>query len=199
MLSDQLISINDLIKRARQAGVTFGFGDPRVHLAYLTKLRLLPQAVRRKVNGKITGCYPEAVLPLLQSIEELKNKGLTYAQIRYKLQNSESEASYLAPAAVPLPSFQAARAYYPQAGQTAPTTIAFLIVGLILGYILASLNGLNNSKTNQSLAAASLPSETQNVAVSARVQNPNQPIYLIALPNENLYKLGQMPLSDLIK
>lgn len=159
MSSDQLIPINQIAKLA---------GTDKIHLAYLTKLRLIPQTIRRKVRNKITGCYPEKVISLIPKIEELKNMGLTYSQIRYELNNSGSGM--------------------PKQTQHDTSSLAFLVIGLVLGYILFSLNSVNNPmvpKNTQAVMAAEIPKD--------------QPIYLLAVPSKNLYKLGQTNLTSLLK
>lgn len=108
-----LLPISQIVEKARVAGVTFGFGNPKTHLAYLTKLRLLPQAVRRKINQEIEGCYPEEVVSKVKQIEELKKQGLTYREIRFYLQA--------------LPAFS----------HQATSGVVFLLIGLFLGYLLA--------------------------------------------------------------
>ena len=170
MSSDQLIPINQIAKLA---------GTDKIHLAYLTKLRLIPQTIRRKIGNKITGCYPENVISLIPKIEELKNMGLTYSQIRYELNEIPKQA--MAPGGVQHDtSFQYSHS----------NSLAFLVIGLVLGYILFALNGINNSNTNTSLAV-------KNVQAAEVPQD--QPIYLLAIPNKNLYKLGQMDLTSLLK
>ncbi len=170
MLSDQLIPINQIAKMA---------GTDKIHLAYLTKLRLIPQTIRRKVGNKITGCYPENVISLIPKIEELKNMGLTYSQIRYELNE------------IPKPL---------QGKQESSNPLAFLIIGLVLGYVLFSLNTINNSmvpkNTQAVMAAETLPEKNPIITTS---QDGDQPIYLIAIPNKNLYKLGQTNLTSLLK
>ncbi len=161
MSSDQLIPINQIAKLA---------GTDKIHLAYLTKLRLIPQTIRRKIGNKITGCYPENVISLIPKIEELKNMGLTYSQIKFEMQKPVQHDT----------SFQYSHS----------NSLAFLVIGLVLGYILFALNGINNSNTNTSLAV-------KNVQAAEVPQD--QPIYLLAIPNKNLYKLGQMDLTSLLK
>ncbi len=97
-------------------GVDFGFGDPKIHLAYLTKLRLLPQAIRRKIGNTITGCYPESVVDNLKRIESLKNKGLSYSQIRLQMERPAYSVNLNL------------------------TGLVYLVVGLVLGYLLAIKN-----------------------------------------------------------
>ena len=155
-------------------------GTDKIHLAYLTKLRLLPQTIRRKVNGQIMGCYPEYVINLIQKIESLKNRGLTYSQIRFELGNTKS----VAPSASPV--FLHDYTSVPPNNSTTPTNpLAFLIIGLVLGYVLFSLNNLDKAIT-ASKPQIAMASETSQIS-------------LIAIPNKNLYKLGQMNLTTLLK
>lgn len=169
---DSLLPINQIAKLAK---------TDKIHLAYMTKLRLIPQTIRRKVNGKITGCYPESVISELTQIEELKNRGLTYSQIRYQLDSRQNDI----PVAAAAPNF----------------AIAFLVVGLILGYLLANGNNINMGM-NVAAKNVTLPAESdyQKVLRLASNQNTsNQPIYVIAVPSQNIDRLGKVNINELIK
>ena len=109
---DKLFPINQIIKTAKANGINFGAADPKTRLAYLTKLRLLPQAIRRKVGSQVSGYYPVDVVDRLSRIERLKDAGLTYPQIRYEL--AKATENHFAP----------------------NSGLVFLFVGLILGYLL---------------------------------------------------------------
>lgn len=177
-MQNSLVAIEEIISRARKSGATLGHGDPKVHLAYLTKLRLLPQTIRRKIGDKIVGCYPEQVLTTLKKIEELKSSGLSYAQVRYQL-NSPTP---------PVPNFTPS--YDLSADRYSP--LVFLIIGLILGFLLA-VNTRNSTSTSNP-TAATLPPETGSERVVQAVtsaHSQSEPIYLIAIPDQNLYKLGK--------
>lgn len=178
-MQNNLLTIDEVITKARKSGATLGHGDPKVHLAYLTKLRLLPQAIRRKIADKIVGCYPENVLTTIKKIEELKSAGLSYSQIRYQL----SAGSPVVPNFAPV---------YPQNDRF--SSLAFLLIGLILGFLLATNFSGNAIKTAQ---ATALPENTNSTLVKIESsQNPgSEPIYLIAIPNENLYKLGKTDIN----
>lgn len=166
MSSDQLIPIKQIAKAV---------GTDKIHLAYLTKLRLIPQTIRRKVGNKITGCYPENVISLIPKIEELKNMGLTYSQIRYELNNSGSGM--------------------PKQTQHDTSSLAFLVIGLVLGYVLFSLNNLDKTITANKPQVA-MAAETSIVSSDPAAAGQ---VYLIAIPNKNLYKLGQTNLTSLLK
>jgi len=47
-----LISINEVIERAKKLGVDFGKGDPRNRLRYYVKIGLLPHAQRKVFKNK---------------------------------------------------------------------------------------------------------------------------------------------------
>lgn len=158
-----LLPISQIVEKATAAGVTFGFGDPKTHLAYLTKLRLLPQAVRRKINQEIEGCYPEEVISQMRKIEELKKQGLTYREIRFYLQTLPAVSSH----------------------QATPGVV-FLLIGLFLGYLLAIS------------APAAAKMQTPTAPLAATAQSPaDQSIYLIAVPNPHLYKLGKLDINSI--
>jgi hypothetical protein len=180
MSSDQLIPIKQIAKAV---------GTDKIHLAYLTKLRLIPQTIRRKVNGQIMGCYPEYVIGLIQKIETLKNKGLTYSQIRFELGNTKAVAN-------PNPVFLHDYATLPNNPMTPANPLIFLVIGLVLGYVLFSLNTINSAIASKNIAASALPAQTSVVSTDPAAAGQ---VYLIAIPNKNLYKLGQTNLTTLLK
>lgn len=152
----------------------------KIHLAYLTKLRLIPQTIRRKVSDHIEGCYPDSVIPLIKRVEELKSRGLTYSQIKFHL-----EPQVISPAPV---------------YQTPPSnSLAYLVIGLLLGYLLALTKPVT---TNQSLAGTSNAplDETSKTMVKmvARTSDSDQKIYLLAVPEQNLTRLGSVNINDLL-
>ena len=158
-VATNLLPISQIIKQARIMGANFGFGDPKTHLAYLTKLHLLPQASRKKIGQDIVGCYPEYVVDLLMKIEGLRAQGLTYPQIKFKLENPVGNQPYV---------------------------VAFLIVGLILGYLLGMQRG---STINSIGSETALTVPAQITIVSDRAGGSFQ----------NLYRLGKVDLSGLLK
>lgn len=83
---NNLISIDTLIKLAKQKNVNFGKGNPYNRLRYYTKMGWLPHMVRQKdEGGAIKGHYPEWALNQLLHIEDLKNQGLSNEDIESKL------------------------------------------------------------------------------------------------------------------
>lgn len=169
MSSEQLIPIDQIVKLS---------GIDKIHLAYLSKLHLIPSAIRRKLaNGKIAGCYPESVVATVQKIEDLKNRGFSYSQIRAQLALVNSTTQ------VQANKFNLALAF------SGPV---FLIIGVILGYLLAG----NNNK--QPVMATLSENDYQKVLKVAPVNHDNQEIYVISVPNQGLYKLGKMDLTSLI-
>lgn len=109
-----LIAIDDLIQTAAARGVNFERVNPRVRLAYLTKLGLIPNAVKKKVDGKLVGHYPLSVLDTLDQIEKSKAGGLAYRDIR--------------PAQSPLTNHQPPVNF--------PTLAAALFAGIIIGILV---------------------------------------------------------------
>ena len=166
-----LLPIDQIVKKARQSGTALGHGDPKIHLAYLTKLKLLPQAIRRKIGEKIQGCYPDYILPLLSKIENLRSKGLSYSQIRFQLNENQTLVT-------------------PQYATSNNQSLAFLIIGLILGFLLATTNA------NPSYKPAEIPTTDFQKVVSNQ-NSSSDPIYLLAIPNQNLYKLGKININEL--
>ncbi len=170
MLSDQLIPIRQIIKLS---------GTDKTHLSYLAKLHLIPSAIRRKLSdGKISGCYPESVVGTLQKIEDLKNQGLNYSQIKAQLGIINSSAKEQSG------KFNLALAY---------TSPIFLIIGIILGYMLATSAG-NKAVAYDSQISAPMVQQESNYQKVLRVsaqQDGNQ--------KQTLYKTGETNLNSLTK
>lgn len=78
---ENLISIDEIIKRAKKRGVDFGKGDPYNRLRYYTKIGWLPHMERK--DGK--GHYPDWVLDRLLIIERLKSENASNEEIEKKL------------------------------------------------------------------------------------------------------------------
>ncbi|MBI4100096.1 hypothetical protein HY440_03745 [Candidatus Microgenomates bacterium] len=180
-MQPNLVPISQIAKAAQ---------TDKIHLAYLTKLRLLPQTIRRKVSGKIQGCYPDSVVAMIRRIENLKDQGLTYSQIRFQLAQPEPAVEKLSP----LP------AYLPVASQTSP--LALLIVGLLLGYLLA-VSKPPTALPAAALAQAGVSPLDENSKVMVKVLTNSEPLaerlYVIAVPSQNFYKMGQTNINDLVK
>lgn len=90
--NENLISIEELIARAKALGVDFGKGDPRNRLRYYVKLGLLPHAQRKSFNGlPPNGAYPESVLSILVSIDRKLKEGKSILQIKRELEKEKEE------------------------------------------------------------------------------------------------------------
>lgn len=81
---ENLISIDELIKRAKEMGIDFGGGDPKNRLRYYVKLGLLPNAKRKRFNNNAQpeGAYPEWVLERLWQIHEKIKEGKSIQEIK---------------------------------------------------------------------------------------------------------------------
>lgn len=233
-MTDNLLPISQIIKQSRAIGVTFGHGNPKIHLAYLTKLRLLPQSVRRKIGNKIEGCYPESVIPLLKQVEELKDRGLTYSQIRFQIQENQIQETGSGmqvkkqetgiwertpfspnsplPASLPISNFQNPVSF-PVSHYLNPASgsnvLAFLLIGLLLGYLLAISNLSRPSSASpaspvtndKSLITSVSPLDDQTKTMLGIITNnqteTQNPIYVIAVPAQNLDRLGKININQL--
>lgn len=222
LIMNNLIPIDEIIKITKEAGATFGHGDPKTHLAYLTKLRLLPQAVRRKVNNKVTGCYPSFVIDTLLEIERLKDQGLTHSQIKHQLAHNNQVLTLDNQAAESEINTQGWKGFLPAyrystiSSGVSGNSVAFLVIGLLLGFLVATINNMNNMKSatiaavekgNQPVMMvatnpASIPDSYSqnliNLVTRPQTQGANT-VYVIALPQQNLNKLGQMNINNLNK
>ena len=185
-MDTNLVPIGQIIKEAKSAGATFGHGDPRTHLAYLTKLRLLPQTVRRRIGGAIVGCYPSSAVSTILSIEQLKADGLTYPQIRQELGLS-SQNAFRSPAFLP----------------AVPSNLSFLIIGLLLGFLLAGRQSAPAPATAAVPAAKAVQTAATPLSRSTVLftSNPSESadgtIYILAVPKQNLDNLGKFNINYL--
>lgn len=92
--NENLISIDEVVARARQLGVNFGKGDPRNRLRYYTKIGLLSHAKRKSFNGAPpNGAYPAEAIGILVEIDrQIKAGGSIQAikrEIREKKEGKE--------------------------------------------------------------------------------------------------------------
>jgi DNA-binding transcriptional MerR regulator len=84
---ENLISIEEIIRRAKDLGVDFGKGDPKNRLRYYTKIGLLPHAQRVSFKGGFpTGAYPESVISILVFIDKKLKEGKSILQIKRELE-----------------------------------------------------------------------------------------------------------------
>jgi len=89
-MEEKLISIEELIKRAKSLGVDFGKGDPKNRLRYYTKLGLIPHAKRKCFQSRFpSGAYPESVLKTLLKIDKELKKGKTIQEIKKEFEKEK--------------------------------------------------------------------------------------------------------------
>lgn len=178
----QLLPIDNVIRVAKSTGVSFGPGNPRARLAYLGKLRLLPPAVRKKVSGHLTGCYPEDVVTQLQRIETLREAGLTYSQIRFRLNHPQNTLNLSFPLG----------------------NVAFLIVGLILGWLVAATSLRTSTTTpiatnEPPSTILSLDPKVQEVFISSLQGKTGGQIFVISVPDKPGFdKLDKTSINQLV-
>ena len=85
-----LISIDELISRAKKLGVDFGNGNPRHRLRYYTKIGLIPHAKRKCFNNNLPqGAYPETVLNLLIEIDKKIKEGKSIQAIKKEIEKEK--------------------------------------------------------------------------------------------------------------
>lgn len=88
---NNLISIDDIILRAKNRGIDLGKGDPRERLRYLTKIGLLPHAKRKSFNGQPpNGAYPEYVIELLTEIDKKLKTGNSIQELKKERERKDS-------------------------------------------------------------------------------------------------------------
>lgn len=90
--NEKLISIDELIERAKKLGIDFGKGNPRNRLRYYAKLGLIPPAKRKSFDGSPpVGAYPESVLKTLFEIDRKIKEGKEILMIKKELENEKKE------------------------------------------------------------------------------------------------------------
>jgi hypothetical protein len=90
---EKLISINEVIERAKKLGVDFGKANPKNRIRYYVKLGLLPNVQRKifKKNGKPEGAYPEEIVWRLFEIDRKIKEGKTILEIKKEMEEKNSE------------------------------------------------------------------------------------------------------------
>ena len=88
----KLLPYSEIIKLARQAGVSFGKGYPYNRLRYYTKIGLLPRAQRRSFGGSPEGCYPQWVVDKLVEIDRKLKQGKSIQSILREQKRQQQEA-----------------------------------------------------------------------------------------------------------
>ncbi len=79
---ENLIPFDEVVARAKRAGVNFGKGSPFNRLRYYTKIGLLPHAKRKSfAGGSPIGAYPESVVEALVEIDEKLKGGFSVQAI----------------------------------------------------------------------------------------------------------------------
>lgn len=182
-----LIPINKFIELAKGQGFDFGRGDPKIHLAYLTKIGTLPPSAKRKINGKITGCYDQDCIQRLLDVEAMKAKGMTYSQIAKTIFYHQSSTLNPYP---PSSTFH-------RLGSN--PSILYMVIGILLGFLISTLNsqGLAEMRkySNVSLTA---PPENESVAIGNKSAEISDSVYIITVPKQNLDKLEKTNINTLI-
>jgi hypothetical protein len=94
---NHLLPIAEIIRRAKELGFNFGFGDPYNRIRYYIKIGLLPNMVRRSAVGFSTevgkgklatqGHLPKDAVEKLLFIQGEREKGVDYPEIAVRLQS----------------------------------------------------------------------------------------------------------------
>ena len=87
--NENYISVDEVIRRLKDRGISLGRGDPYHTLRYYTKIGLLPHMIRKlpcPEATSTTGHYPESVIETLQEIVALKAQGFSNVDIKRHLQ-----------------------------------------------------------------------------------------------------------------
>lgn len=208
-----LLPIPQFIETARRQGAVFGGGDAKIHLAYLTKIGILPQALKRKIDAEIVGCYPAEAIQTLLKAEQMKNSGMTYSQIAKLLQRTAT-APALSPVLdqPPVADIMSVNNVSPKQFNNlsfiSSPSFLYLVIGLLFGLLLSSFNSQGlaqlQKQTNLTFAQPPVLSDYERQSnqilntTSGASQQEQQPIYVIAVPKQNLDKLQKTNINYLI-
>jgi DNA-binding transcriptional MerR regulator len=89
---EKLISIDELIERAKKLGIDFGKGNPRNRLRYYVRIGLLPHAKRKVFKNNLPeGAYPENIIWKLFEIDRMIKTGKGILQIKRELEEKETK------------------------------------------------------------------------------------------------------------
>jgi len=175
-MSAQLISLSQILAAARHQEINLGKGNPEEHIFYLAKRGLVPKATRKRVKGKVEGYYPAWILDQLRKIAGLKSKGISYSQMKLYLQSEENHSP--SPRALTLP--------------LTSNNLAILVIGLILGYLLAQ-NSASPSTNKTTLLDRELPEQAR--ILDQPTAGDESRIYSISLPENSLRFLDKSHLD----
>jgi len=185
-----MISISDLISKAKQNSIFLGQGDPREHLSYLSKIGVLPRAVRKRTaHGTIEGHYPESILAKLMQIKEMKAQGVTLSQM--------GRLGQLTATAEPGPNQTLVWA----SGDRVYNSLSFLVIGLLLGFLWAKFSPTTPplGQTKYDLQSF-LPESTAktNLSLENLIKNGTaDTIYVLSVPKSRFSNLGDGGKIDL--
>ena len=214
LLTTKLISLSELIAQASRNGVDFDGSNPKEHIFYLSKIGLLPKAVKKtNAFGKLEAHYQPNVVDLFVRIYNLKKSGLAYSQIGKfsNLNINHALPETHADSGQRLESYTTTLfpgEQHPGGSAGLPNqTVVYLIIGLILGYLVSANNSLKSNATNlaktvepQTVVTASQanpPSQVLFRLLTTSSSNNNNDLYLITLPKSNFSKLEKIQFTDL--
>jgi len=90
--NENLISIDEVIRRVQNLGVSFGNGSPRNRLRYYVKIGLLPHAQRKSFNNNSPeGAYSEDVVELLFEIAKKIKAGKSIQAIKREIKEEKEK------------------------------------------------------------------------------------------------------------
>lgn len=209
-MTQNLLSIEKFIDLGRRNGAGFGEGDPKIHLAYLTRLGILPQTVKRKINGEMTGCYPENAINIVLKVEQMKSKGMTYSQIAKLLSVIPANAGIQLAGRQPhlmtadeldarLRGHDAIEMSHAKNLISNPSFL-YLIIGLLFGFLLSTLNsqGLAQMQKQANVSSGEAQSQTELVKINSQSVGIPNDVYVVSIPKQNLDKLEKTNINYLI-
>ena len=164
---ENLISIDEVIKRAKKLGVVFGSGDPKNRLRYYVKIGLIPHA-KRKVfkNNFPEGAYPKEIVWKLYEIDKRIKSGKSVRQIKREMETGEEGFKEKVVALPKVEEGVVEKRFKPRF-ISAPEIFFVVLLSVLVFYFLYPFNAFNainamklNFKNLTSSFLATLPMET---------------------------------------
>lgn len=194
-----MISISNLISEIQKTNLYLGQGDLREHLSYLSKVGILPKAVKRKIeSGKIEGHYPDDIMVRLRQVSQLRTQGMTYAQMG-KTNKLTNTLTIEATKEAVMKNNQDSTGTSPHElyhhnnyiSQNYAHSLVFLIIGLVLGFLWAKSSSDTNlpSFMPTSNQVSSLVEKAPMESLSNSTTTGDDRVYVWSLPQSRLFPI----------
>ena len=178
-----MIKVTELISKALKEGIDFGKGQIETRVHYLTRMGILPGAIRKQEkDGSLAAYYPEESVEILRRVAQYQREGYNLTQIKLLL--GRPAFAFLPTSHFP---FQNPASHFPL-----PTSVnaAWFLAGIFLVLTLLQLPYTYRSLTKQDYKDYD-NYKNYNVYNSYKDYNPEDPDEIIYLPvaYKNLQKI----------